>query len=249
MYLLERLMLLIESLDESEADYKIAKYIYFNPKEVLESTLRKLADKVYVSPPSIVRFVNRLGISDYQTFKEHLALEWEHKKQKTLTFKENEFCEFIRNKKFDGVSSFLEFVKSVKKAKRIVFLGRSLYWQLFSSFFEQLRAEGKEVEFISMKTEKKKIDILEKLKDKDLVVLVFPEHDIYDAIVTLQRVEFDFVTQLEKKPCIKYCFCQSLSVYPGDYKVISLPVKVQEGLIQIEIVFIVNKLIELYKSL
>lgn len=246
MFLYNKIVLLVESLDEGEADYKIAKYIIENTKEVLDSSLRKLASNVYVSPPSIGRFVNRLGISDYKTFKECLELEYHNKKNLVKPFTNEGLQNFLLDNNFFDNEVYTGFLNKIMKAKRIVFLGDLQYWHIFTSFFEYLKEDGKNIVYFDFKTEDKKIEYINELSNEDIAMFVFPKQDIFDVFMLYQKTEFDFITSLERNTCVKYCFSQALSVYPGAVNVIKLPFCTQDGMAQIEMILVVNKLIELY---
>lgn len=53
----------------------VAEYLLENPGEVLHCTIRELAEKVYVSPATVVRLCKRLGFDGYREFRQALIYE------------------------------------------------------------------------------------------------------------------------------------------------------------------------------
>lgn len=53
----------------------VAKYLLDNPKEVMDSSIRELAEKIYVSPSTIVRLCKHLGFDGYREFRQALIYE------------------------------------------------------------------------------------------------------------------------------------------------------------------------------
>ena len=93
MYLYEKLLLLLDFLSEDELDYKIAEYVIYHGQEVLKLSLREFASRVYVSAPAIVRFIERLGIDDYQSFKNLLRNDLYYRKKETTDLNADQYQE------------------------------------------------------------------------------------------------------------------------------------------------------------
>lgn len=53
----------------------VAEYLLENPSVVLESNIRQLAARIYVSPATIVRLCKRLGFEGYRDFRQSLIYE------------------------------------------------------------------------------------------------------------------------------------------------------------------------------
>lgn len=135
---------LVEKIEQdlnvlSPAERKIGEYIILHPDHIPNMTTRELSEKAEVSEASIVRFCKSIGIGSFKSFK--LALV------KDLTLSEMNLTGFsILQKKDSPYDSFqkviqvnklaieacpnsmdknelLEAVKTLKKARKIVFFG------------------------------------------------------------------------------------------------------------------------------
>ena len=53
----------------------VAEYLMENPDSVLECNIRELADRIYVSPATIVRLCKHLGFDGYREFKQAVVYE------------------------------------------------------------------------------------------------------------------------------------------------------------------------------
>lgn len=71
-----------EALTESEK--AVVKYIRKYPEKVLKMTSRELAEKIFVSAPTVIRFCKKLGYESFSEFKIELSKETTDEYQKML---------------------------------------------------------------------------------------------------------------------------------------------------------------------
>lgn len=57
------------------AERIVAEYLMENPNSVLECNIRELADKIYVSPATVVRLCKHLGFEGYRDFRQAVIYE------------------------------------------------------------------------------------------------------------------------------------------------------------------------------
>ncbi len=59
----------------SDSERLVAEYLLGEPDAVMNHNIRELADKLYVSPSTIVRFCKQLGFSGYREFRQAVIYE------------------------------------------------------------------------------------------------------------------------------------------------------------------------------
>ena len=57
------------------AERIVAEYLLDNPNSVLECNIRELAEKIYVSPATIVRLCKHLGFEGYREFRQAVVYD------------------------------------------------------------------------------------------------------------------------------------------------------------------------------
>ena len=60
---------LIENVKLTPQEQNIVNYIDHHPKEVMTLNAKELSEKIFVSPPTMNRFIKKLGFSGYFDFQ------------------------------------------------------------------------------------------------------------------------------------------------------------------------------------
>lgn len=77
---------LIENVKLTPQEQNIVNYIDHHPKEVMTLNAKELSEKIFVSPPTMNRFIKKLGFSGYFDFQltfiqeQNMAAETKHKR-------------------------------------------------------------------------------------------------------------------------------------------------------------------------
>ena len=88
---------LIENVKLTPQEQNIVDYIDRHPKEVMILNAKELSEKIFVSPPTMNRFIKKLGFSGYFDFQltfiqeQNMAAETKHKRitNKLLAYHSN----------------------------------------------------------------------------------------------------------------------------------------------------------------
>lgn len=81
----------------SEVEQSIAAYFMDHPNEIESVSTRRIANKLFISPSTIVRFCQKLGFSGYDSFRKSYLEE--------LDYLDSHFNEIDTNKPFDKIDA------------------------------------------------------------------------------------------------------------------------------------------------
>lgn len=78
--LLTSLLAIINTNDENETDFLIAKFFIMNLNQLKKLSIYEIADACYVSRSSVQRFIKNIGYDSFNQLKSNLDLTILHKK-------------------------------------------------------------------------------------------------------------------------------------------------------------------------
>lgn len=211
---------MLRVLDKDDIDYQIITYVLAHISQIESMTVRQLAKEIYVSPSAIIRFINRIGIEDFKTFKQMLKKDEEYELETVNHHKYEDIQSDLNKVNFQGLFKKIdEVLKEVKNAEKICIYCDAPYW------YEVGLVERKieKVINISQYSEKEKIEILETLTENDVLINVFPKWNYIHFMMALHEFEPKFRTTLDGLKCKQYFMGQKIANYLEDYKLIEVP--------------------------
>ena len=95
----------MESIHMSENEKHIRDYILDHRDEAVNLTVRELADKIYVSPASLVVFAKKLGFSGWNEFRQSFGEE--------QTYLDSHFHDIDANVPFTGTDNIMKIANKI----------------------------------------------------------------------------------------------------------------------------------------
>lgn len=151
------LLKIINNTDVQDNNYTIAYFILVNYFDIPNMSLQSMAEKCFVSVPTLKGFFSRYNFSNFTVFKEMLAIHGKHRfeqldrrlqirkeSQVESTFEnlldKKDYDYFFKTKKW-----LVEACEAILKAKRIVMVGSIEIMQGLTRFQGDLTLMGKPV--------------------------------------------------------------------------------------------------------
>ena len=150
--LLTSLLSILNTNDENDTDFIIARYLLENMETIKDTSIYTIADECYVSRSSIQRFIKNIGYDSFKQMKMYIDDILEHEKSFIMYTDHSNYRDYIGNSiknVLDDVinaSKTISFKKLVKKfnAKdRIVILSAEDSSSACRLFQQQILANGK----------------------------------------------------------------------------------------------------------
>ncbi len=186
MKFLDRVRNAHEEFKLNETDDAVIDFIKNNESEIQEISIQKMAEKMYISPNSIMRTAKKLGYSGFAELKFSIETE---KKNNEINHPENEILRkipksIINTMELLDEETIKEMALSMEKAKKILIagIGDSSY---FGEYFARyLRYVDKKIEHFSQIHE---IEYTAKSYNKEDLVFIISSSGTSERLIKLTK--------------------------------------------------------------
>ena len=176
--LLSSLLSILNTNDELDTDFVIAKYFLNNLNHLKDTSIYKVADDCFVSRSSVQRFIKNIGYDSYTQLKKGIDVVISHESsfinytdhasyREYLAQSINEMCQDIRETA--SLSGFNKLIDMFMKAKNVVIITAEDSSFPCKIFQQQLISIGKLIRITTNATTNK--DLLRSLDENDLIIV------------------------------------------------------------------------------
>ncbi|MBR0418785.1 MAG: MurR/RpiR family transcriptional regulator [Erysipelotrichaceae bacterium] len=176
--LLTSLLSILNTNDENDTDFIIARYLLENMETIKDTSIYTVADECYVSRSSIQRFIKNIGYDSFKQMKMYIDDILEHEKSFIMYTDHSNYRDYIgssiKNVLDDVISAskMINFKKLVRKfisKDRIVILSAEDSSSACRLFQQQILANGKLIRLLT--SANSNLSLLKELTKNDLLLV------------------------------------------------------------------------------